>query len=944
MITKKSQFVILLTLFKSYIIGFSAEQDNWYIANEWSISGGQGVTYYENNDTGIGQIYVCNGSSTSSKISVYDLNGSLARDIIIANTRYYANDLALDSNGTIFIGERYAVTCLENNGTFKWRTGRNASLSNYGSNGNGDGEFYYAQGIDIGPSGKLYIADKNNRRVQILDRNGSFISKFGSYGSAPGQFYNPSDIACMKNGNLVVSDWSLEYLNYFDSNGTFIKRVNQQSPRYRVSIAKDGTLFSRSRFRNSDGESIQSIPQIADSVPTCFTPEGDLIVSSGNKITIWKRAYRTKGLPSRNIIPQPSIRAVSQQSGTNIIDIDFEIIDPDDANATVGILAAVNGNFNNPASLIVPTSWVNGTGSKIGNPITTNQLHRVSWNVKGDWNQQTGTLNFEVFCQDSRRASQGPVDLHFLDLPLEDGNLSISRSPIKDSDIRNYFKYLLSVGTSGVTVSNNSITDGNGTTYLDSNFNATTAGKDLFIQAAGHRWAKMGELSLANEASTAGSTNKWTSTRPVLPRNLPNMVNEYGFDTGAHGARAWWVVRSSSIAIPNFSLHELNDTSPSNSHRFGSKVDINGSNLVVAKASAYRKVYHYNISETNGSITSNGLISPNSELNGAANEFGCSLAIDGNLLAVGAKDAYESGVSNVGAVYLFELNSSSSTQVARITTSDGTSSDRFGYDVEISGNLIVAGAGFDSPASKSNAGSAYVFRRESNGSITELSKLTHEDPQYNDYFGWNVAISGNIVAVGAERDDVVVSGNNKSDAGSVTLFKLDGNGTATRTMTLTAPSPYGSCYFGCAVAMSGDKLAVGEYRRNTSQSYSGRVYLYKINPDGTAQLTSTIDSPNPVYGGYFGFSVDLSGDKLAIGARDEYNENNLKTGAAYLYNIKPNGKVILYDYLTNSSGQNNDYLGNSVSVSGKNFVSGAYDFDAPSKSNSGKVLHSHSSN
>ena len=288
--------------------------------------------------------------------------------------------------------------------------------------------------------------------------------------------------------------------------------------------------------------------------------------------------------------------------------------------------------------------------------------------------------------------------------------------------------------------------------------------------------------------------------------------------------------------------------------------------------------------------------------------------------------------------YLYELNSSNSTQVARITASDGTSNDYLGYDVEVSGNLIVAGAQDDDPLGKSNAGSAYVFRLESNGSVTELAKLIHEDPQSSDYFGWQVAISGNIVAVGALRDDVVVAGSNRGDAGSVTLFKLDGNGTANRTMTLTAPSPYNSCYFGCAVAMSGDRLAVGEYRRNTSQSIAGRVYLYKINPDGTAQLTTTIDSPKPVYGGYFGFSVDLSGDRLAIGAREEYNENNLRTGAAYLYKIKPDGSVIHYDYLTNSNGQSNDYLGNSVSISGRNFVAGAYEFDAPSKSNTGKYF------
>ena len=111
------------------VCGNAAEQDNWYIANEWTVNNPQGIVYYEDNNTGVKQIYVCNGSSTAAKISVYELNGTLARDIPIANNRYYAYDLALDENGTIYIGERYSVTCLENNGTFKWRTGRNASIS-----------------------------------------------------------------------------------------------------------------------------------------------------------------------------------------------------------------------------------------------------------------------------------------------------------------------------------------------------------------------------------------------------------------------------------------------------------------------------------------------------------------------------------------------------------------------------------------------------------------------------------------------------------------------------------------------------------------------------------------------------------------------------------------------------------------------------------------------
>ena len=110
---------------------------------------------------GMEQLYV-NESSNSAKLSVFDLNGSLDRDIHIASNRYSPKDLVLDDNGTIYIAERYAVTCLQNDGTFKWRLGKNASISNYGVEWDGNGEFNDAYGITIGPDGNLYVADRYN--------------------------------------------------------------------------------------------------------------------------------------------------------------------------------------------------------------------------------------------------------------------------------------------------------------------------------------------------------------------------------------------------------------------------------------------------------------------------------------------------------------------------------------------------------------------------------------------------------------------------------------------------------------------------------------------------------------------------------------------------------------------------------------------------------------
>jgi hypothetical protein len=59
----------------------------------------------------------------------------------------------------------------------------------------------------------------------------------------------------------------------------------------------------------------------------------------------------------------------------------------------------------------------------------------------------------------------------------------------------------------------------------------------------GYRYATPEEVQKASEAATAGGVNRWTANRPIQPRNLPNKVNEYGFDTGDHGERAWWVVQ-----------------------------------------------------------------------------------------------------------------------------------------------------------------------------------------------------------------------------------------------------------------------------------------------------------------------------------------------------------------------------------------------------------------
>ncbi len=303
------------------------------------------------------------------------------------------------------------------------------------------GGFSKSQAIAISPtSGDLFVSDAALHKIVVLDRNGTIKREFGSNGSSPGQLNfsyssHRCDLAFLSNGNLAVTDSS--YLHIFKEDGTFVSRTNLT--RYKLSLAKDGTMLSYGYLRDEEGNSITSTPFTNNSnYNYTFTPQGDVIESTTSAVRIWKRAFRTKGELVRNVIPQPAIRSISQRAGTNVMDFDFEIVDPDDINVTVGIIAHCGSD------LVVPQAWIEGTGSKIGTPIATNQIHRMSWDVKQDWVTNTGTIKFEILCQDANRSK--PVDLHFLTLPFSDGNMTISRSPLNDNAFKNYAKFLLATG------------------------------------------------------------------------------------------------------------------------------------------------------------------------------------------------------------------------------------------------------------------------------------------------------------------------------------------------------------------------------------------------------------------------------------------------------------------------------------------------------------------
>jgi hypothetical protein len=217
---------------------------------------------------------------------------------------------------------------------------------------------------------------------------------------------------------------------------------------------------------------------------------------------------------------------------------------------------------------------------------------------------------------------------------------------------------------------------------------------------------------------------------------------------------------------------------------------------------------------------------------GTGDQLGTAVALDDETLAAGAAYAAteEAGYA-AGAVYIFVHQGDGWRQQARLTARDGAAFDLFGAALALDGDTLVVGArAADGPAGARNNGAAYVYQRQ--GEIwVETARLSAADGQANDYFGHALALHGDWVAVGAfGHDDPQVGPN----AGAVYLFRRR-NGAWFAQSELGSSQPSSKAQFGYAVQFAGGAaptwLVVG------ANQYSSQAIDPRYNaPPGRLEL------------------------------------------------------------------------------------------------------------
>ncbi len=180
--------------------------------------------------------------------------------------------------------------------------------------------------------------------------------------------------------------------------------------------------------------------------------------------------------------------------------------------------------------------------------------------------------------------------------------------------------------------------------------------------------------------------------------------------------------------------------------------------------------------------------------------------------------------------------------------------------------------------------------------------------------GASVAMDGGYTVAGAPNDDL-----GGSNSGVVKVFDST---TGALLFLLPNPSPTANDFFGFSVAISGTRVAVGAYLDDAVEADTGRAYVYDLSSGTPTVPVITLNNPDPAVSDEFGYSVAISGTRVVVGAwLDDTGASG--AGSAYVYDVSSGTPTVPVATLNNPGPAVEDFFGYSVAISGTRVLVGA---------------------
>jgi len=255
-----------------------------------NISGGSGDYQFKDpNSVGIapnGDIVVLD--RFNYRVQVFSSNRVL-KSSIIQNITDEIIDLAFMPDGTIGILDEEFNEILFFGTDYSYK-------NSVGEFGKGKGQMNYPTGMDIDSSGRIYVANTSNNRVDVFTPEFQHINSIGGEkGTGNNQFYLPSDVAVSSDGKLFVLDNGNSRVQVYDSSLKYIGTIagkkgsgdNELYDPRKIAIGPQGKIYVadtgnvRLQIFNPDFTYSNTIQGVLSSLVSEFDPKYITLNSRG---------------------------------------------------------------------------------------------------------------------------------------------------------------------------------------------------------------------------------------------------------------------------------------------------------------------------------------------------------------------------------------------------------------------------------------------------------------------------------------------------------------------------------------------------------------------------------------------------------------------------------------------------------------------------------------
>lgn len=279
-----------------------------------------------------------------------------------------------------------------------------------------------------------------------------------------------------------------------------------------------------------------------------------------------------------------------------------------------------------------------------------------------------------------------------------------------------------------------------------------------------------------------------------------------------------------------------------------------------------------------------------------ADFFGSAVAADGDWALISAPGE-DPPTGGTGSCYAFERVGGAWVERQKLVPWDGAQLSKFGTDVAIHQNVAAVSAGL-----QDCAGAVYVYRFDGTAWQNEaVLQSPSSDPC--DFFGVSVAVHGDRILVGAERDDAVTG----QEMGSAVLFQFDGQAW-TQEQVFAPPIPILDVRYGHDVALGPVTAFVAAPGRIGLQTtLPGEVHVYGL-VGSSWTYSATLRASDGGNANLFGDTLALDATTLAVGAQQ------FGTGSVYLFDESGGGLWLESQKLTAPDGTGSNEFGAGVAL------------------------------